>query len=57
MIPVSVNVLAVQNPFTLITRELKENKHLVALVAIAFILIVVLLRRKDKGWAGKEDAA
>ena len=57
MIPVSVNVLAVQNPFTLITRELKENKHLVALMAIAFILIVVLLRRKDKGWAGKEDAA
>ncbi|MFV9676687.1 MAG: hypothetical protein ACNYVW_03450 [Methanosarcinales archaeon] len=57
MIPVSVNVLAVQNPFTLITRELNENKHLVALVAIAFILIVVLLRRKDKGWAGKEDAA
>lgn len=46
MIPVSVNVLAVQNPFTLITRGLKENKHFVALVAIAFILVVVLLRRK-----------
>jgi hypothetical protein len=46
MIPVSVNVLAVQNPFTLITMELKENKHLVALVSIAFILVVVLLRRK-----------
>ena len=46
MIPVSVNVLAVQNPFTLITRGLKENKHLVALVSIAVILVVVLLRRK-----------
>ncbi len=46
MIPVSVNVLAVQNPFTLITRGIEENKHLVALVAIAFILVVVLLRRK-----------
>ncbi|KAF5430984.1 hypothetical protein C5S36_11665 [Candidatus Methanophagaceae archaeon] len=46
MIPVSVNVLAVQNPFTLITRGLKENKHLVALVAIAVILIVVLWRKK-----------
>jgi len=36
----------VQNPFTLITMELEENKHLVALVAIAVILVVVLLRRK-----------
>ncbi len=46
LIPASVNVLAVQNPFTLITRELKENNHLVALVAIVIILIVVWLRRK-----------
>ncbi len=46
MIPVSVNVLAVQNPFTLITRGLKENRHLVALVAIAVILVVVPLRKK-----------
>ena len=46
MIPVSVTVLAVQNPLTHITRRIEENIHFVALVAIVIILIVVLLRRK-----------
>lgn len=46
MIPVSVTVLAVQNPLTHITRRIEENIHFVALVALVIILIVVLLRRK-----------
>jgi hypothetical protein len=46
LIPVSVKVLAEQNPLIPVIRGIEENIVTIALVAVVIILLVLLLRRK-----------